>query len=186
MLAGVGDVASMPTVITHTAVPLALRAAAGRRIVSPRLLAAAVLASALPDADVVTFALGIPYGHPFGHRGFFHSPSFAVVLGVLGCLAWRRLGVSRTAAFRILFLSAASHGLLDAATDGGLGVAFFSPFSNRRYFLPWRPIHVSPLSLFRFASAQGEAVLQSEVLWVWVPCLLIGVALFLLRSRRDY
>ena len=27
---------------------------------------------------------------------------------------------------------------------GGLGVAFFSPFSNARYFLPWRPIRVAP------------------------------------------
>lgn len=32
-------------------------------------------------------------------------------------------------------------------TDGGLGVAFFSPFDNKRYFLPWRPIRVSPISV---------------------------------------
>jgi len=25
-------------------------------------------------------------------------------------------------------------------TNGGLGVAYFSPFDNRRYFLPWPPI----------------------------------------------
>ncbi len=171
----------MPTIVTHTAVPLALRAAAGRRIVSSRLLAAAMIGSALPDADVVAFKFGIPYGHTFGHRGFFHSLSFAVLLGVLGCLAWRRLAVSRTTAFLVVFAATASHGLLDAATDGGLGVAFLSPFSNRRYFLPWHPISVSPLNLSAFASAQGVAVLQSELLWVWCPCLLVAGALLLLH-----
>jgi len=48
------------------------------------------------------------------------------------------------------FLATASHGLLDALTDGGLGVAFFAPFDNHRYFLPWRPIHVSPIGAGRF------------------------------------
>ena len=37
----------------------------------------------------------------------------------------------------------ASHGLFDAMTNGGLGVAFFAPLDNARYFLPWRPIPVS-------------------------------------------
>nr|HRC76832.1 rhodanese-like domain-containing protein [Kouleothrix sp.] len=32
------------------------------------------------------------------------------------------------------------HGVLDAMTDGGLGVAFFAPFSATRYFFPFRPI----------------------------------------------
>ena len=32
---------------------------------------------------VIGFALGIPYHHPFGHRGFFHSPFFALLMGVL-------------------------------------------------------------------------------------------------------
>ena len=42
------------------------------------------------------------------------------------------------------FFASGVHGLLDAMTDGGLGVAFFSPFDNRRYFLPWTPIRVIP------------------------------------------
>ncbi len=175
----------MPTIITHTAVPLALRAAVERRIVSNRLLAAAMIASVLPDADVAAFRFGIPYGHTFGHRGFFHSVSFAVVLGLLGCLAWRRLAASRTVAFLVLFVSTASHGLLDAATDGGLGVAFLSPFSNQRFFLPWHPINVSPLGLSAFASQQGLAALRSELLWVWLPCLFIAAARLLVHSDRN-
>ena len=58
----------------------------------------------------------------------------------------------RVATFAFLFLCTMSHALLDALTDGGLGVAFFSPFSNERYFFPWTPIRVS-----RFFSARADA-----------------------------
>ena len=63
-----------------------------------------------------------------------------------------------------LFLAAASHGLLDARTDGGLGVAFFSPFHQDRYFLPWRPIRVSSMGVSRFFTGRGLAALPSELL----------------------
>ena len=56
-------------------------------------------------------------------------------------------------------------------TDGGLGIAFFSPFNLQRYFLPWRPIHVSPIGVSRFFSARGLRILWSEILWVWLPIL---------------
>ena len=61
------------------------------------------------------------------------------------------------------FLATASHGLLDAMTDGGLGVAFFSPFDNRRYFLPWTPIRVSPIGIEPFFTARGLEVLEERV-----------------------
>ena len=32
-----------------------------------------IACSIIPDADVITFSLGFPYDHLFGHRGFFHS-----------------------------------------------------------------------------------------------------------------
>jgi inner membrane protein len=59
-------------------------------------------------------------------------------------------------------------------TNGGLGVAFFSPFDKSRYFLPWRPIRVSPISVHRFFSGSGYAVLRSELLWIWVPAILFA------------
>jgi inner membrane protein len=59
-------------------------------------------------------------------------------------------------------------------TNGGLGVAFFSPFDKRPYFLPWRPILVSPISVTRFFSPRGYAILRSELLWIWVPAILFG------------
>jgi inner membrane protein len=73
-----------------------------------------------------------------------------------------------------LFLVTASHGALDAMTNGGLGGAFFSPFNNARYFLPWRPILVSPISFGRFFSPQTPAILTSEFLWIWIPAGLLA------------
>jgi inner membrane protein len=66
-------------------------------------------------------------------------------------------------------------------TDGGLGVAFFSPFDNHRYFLRWRPIHVSPIGIGRFFSDRGIAVLQSELLWIWLPAALLALSAWLMR-----
>jgi len=44
----------------------------------------------------------------------------------------------------------ASHGLLDAFTNGGLGIAFLAPLYNERYFIPWTPIEVSAMGLADF------------------------------------
>jgi inner membrane protein len=68
-------------------------------------------------------------------------------------------------------------------TDGGLGVAFFSPFNTARYFLPWTPIRVSPIGLTRFFSYRGLAVIQSELLWIWLPSALLLLSAFLIRRR---
>ena len=71
------------------------------------------------------------------------------------------------------FLVTASHGILDAMTDGGLGVAFFAPFNNSRYFLPWRPVMVSPIGVGPFFSRYGLNVLLSEVVWIWAPIVMV-------------
>jgi len=66
-------------------------------------------------------------------------------------------------------------------TNGGLGVAFFSPFDKTRYFFPWQPILVSPISLTRFFSGRGTAVLQSELIWIWIPAGLLAVLMLVSR-----
>ena len=78
------------------------------------------------------------------------------------------------------FLATVSHGLLDALTNGGLGVAFFSPFDTTRYFFPFRPIQVSPIGA-HFFSARGISVVQSELLWVWLPCVAFAIVAFSFR-----
>lgn len=68
-------------------------------------------------------------------------------------------------------------------TSGGLGIAFFSPFDNTRYFLPWRPILVSPISVGRFFSPRAQAILRSELIWIWIPAILLAACASLLRRR---
>jgi inner membrane protein len=171
----------VPSILTHPAVPLALAVAYGQRYVSRRLLLAGVVVSILPDLDSLGLSLGIPYEHTLGHRGLSHSILFAFLLAASAAWLCRRLRASPGAAFAVVFISCASHGLLDALTNGGLGVAFLSPFSNHRYFLPWRPIAVSPLDVDLFFSAWGLRVLCSEALCVWLPCALLGGLGFLIR-----
>lgn len=172
----------MATFLTHPLIPLAMAAGLGRVAVTKRLLAAGMIASILPDADVLAFYFRIGYDHPFGHRGFTHSIFFAVLIGLAGMAAARSFGVNRAVAFLFLFVSTVSHGLLDALTNGGLGIAFFSPFDNTRYFLPWQVIEVSPITASRFLSARGWAVIQSELLWVWLPAITLGMLMFMFKA----
>jgi len=180
----------MATPITHGLLAAgAVQMLPGRK--SLGLWVSAILCSTLPDLDCVGFSLGIRYGDLLGHRGLTHSLLFALLLSAALLLLmvrdvrrfsgrWWRLWV-------FLFLIGASHGLLDAMTDGGLGVAFFSPFSNARYFLPWRPLRVSPIGLRRFLSPWGAAVIRCEMLWVWLPLAAAAVATTVARrvSRRP-
>jgi inner membrane protein len=113
--------------------------------------------SMLPDADVVAFALGIPYAAPFGPRGATHSFMFAAVAGTLAAFAVRS---PRLIPWCVALV--ATHPLLDALTDGGLGVALLWPFSPERFFAPWRPIPVSPIGA-GFFSMRGLRVTLAEL-----------------------
>ena len=170
----------MPTVPTHALAGAGL----GMLLAGPDMppgfhLLTACLGMA-PDLDVVSFRFGIPYGSRFGHRGFSHSFLCAALLGVGVALAapfgpwWVMAG--------IFFAVVSAHSLLDAMTDGGMGVALFSPFDDRRYFLPWRPIRVSPIGLGVF-SRWGLRALRSELLWVWLPLgCLVALRLYFWRA----
>ncbi|SFP79821.1 metal-dependent hydrolase [Hymenobacter arizonensis] len=132
--------------------------------------------AALPDIDALGYKLGVPYASLWGHRGITHSLLAAAVVAAIG-LAIRLLSQpnQRPPAGRLallLFLATASHGLLDAMTTGGLGVAFFSPWDQERYFFGLRPIQVSPIGIKAFFSGRGLRVIASECLWIGVPCLL--------------
>jgi inner membrane protein len=142
--------------------------------------------SMLPDIDVIGFWFGVPYGDLWGHRGFTHSLLFAAI-EASAAISWLR--EPKLADWKPLwayfFLATASHGLLDAMTDGGLGVGFFAPFDKTRYFLPWRPIQVSPISFSRFFGERGAAVLQSEFLWIWIPAGVLALTVLLARRARQ-
>ncbi|PYS98632.1 MAG: metal-dependent hydrolase [Acidobacteria bacterium] len=143
-----------------------------------------MLCAVLPDADVLAFAFGVPYGSMFGHRGLTHSLAFALALAFAVVALFFRDAPDRRALVLFFFLVTASHGALDALTNGGLGVAFFAPFSGARYFFPFRPVVVSPIGVGSFFSEWGLAVLESELLWVWLPTtIVVGVVLIFRRLR---
>ena len=174
----------MATVFSHAIAAGAFGVVCGRMIPGRAIFYGAV-SSMVPDLDVLGFGLGIRYADPFGHRGFTHSLCFAAVWAALVTLVLFLKPTDRRrwpAIWLFLFLATASHGLLDALTDGGLGVAFFAPFDNARYFLPWNPIAVSPIGA-RFFSPRGLAVLTSEALWIWLPSVAVAGAAILARRR---
>lgn len=146
------------------------------------------MCSIIPDVDVIGFRFGIHYGDFWGHRGFTHSVVFAFLLASFVAFALFRREASvigRLSLFAYIFLATASHGVLDAMTNGGLGVAFFSPFENSRYFLPWRPIRVSPIGVTQFFTPRGFSILQNELLWIWVPAILFASVVWLLRRKNE-
>ena len=172
----------MPTILSHAAVPLAIGLGLGRPAVSGRLIAAGVIACVLPDFDVLAFRLGIAYSDQFGHRGFSHSLLFALLPAVVAALVAARLRATRPAAFFFVLVAAASHGLLDMLTNGGLGIAWLWPFSDHRFFFPEQPIQVSPLGLHRLLGPAGLAVAKSELLWVWLPAVASAATLRLAKK----
>jgi inner membrane protein len=162
----------MASAFTHAFFAAAMGKVYAARPFPARFWLLAMLCAVLPDADVISFAFGVPYGSMFGLRGVTHSLAFALALAFVV----------------FFFLATASHGALDAMTDGGLGVAFFAPFSGARYFFPFRPIVVSPIGVGSFFSAWGLAVIESELLWVWLPASLVVALVLILRvwSREKF
>jgi inner membrane protein len=168
----------VPTVFSHAVAALALGPAFRRAAWPARVWWIAAACAMLPDADVVGFYFGVRIGSMLGHRGLTHSLAFAAaVAAILTPLAIAR--GTRVRLWIYLFLGTASHGALDAMTDGGIGVAFFAPFDGTRYYLPWRPIVVSPIGLRPFLSPWGLAVVTSEVIYLWLP------SAAYVRARRN-
>jgi inner membrane protein len=177
----------MPSVLTHAAVGLIAGKTLVNKTMPRRFWLLSILCPILPDADVVCFYLDIPYGHFLGHRGFFHSPFFALLVSLLvvGIFFrgerwfsrrwWGHLGY--------FFLLTASNGLMDTCTSGGLGVALLSPFSNERLLSPWQPIMASPIGLHSFFHARRWVVLINEMVWVWLPLLWLLVFVKVIRMK---
>jgi inner membrane protein len=167
----------MASLLTHALVGSALGQASNREWRRDwRFWGLMVTCSILPDIDALGFHAGVPYGALWGHRGLTHSLLFAAILAAALALAFRqvfppwKLGA-------LLFVVTVSHGILDAMTNGGLGVAFFAPFDTQRYFFSWRPIQVSPIGISRFFSWRGLNILSNEIVWIWTPAIALGFAI---------
>ena len=178
----------MPTVFTHALVGGALTQVAPSDFPWWKVLLALVVVAIVPDLDVIAFSLGIPYAHPLGHRGFSHSLLFAGVLSALVCLVlfhgqfrftkrwWWLLGIT--------VLAAASHGLLDTATDAGRGIGLLIPFTEKRFFFTFRPIRTATVNPLTFFQGRSLAILWSEVVWVWLPLFSLSVVYQIGRYLR--
>ena len=169
----------------HVAVGMAAARALGgdprQGELAARMLGFAAL-SLLPDADVIGMHFGVPYGAPFGHRGATHSlvAALLVALAALGAARfarWSRPG--KACAFVLLVV--ASHGCLDAMTDGGRGIALLWPFTDARFFFPWRPIPVAPIGV-GLLSARGLHAVLVEVVAFAPPWI---YAAWPRRARRE-
>lgn len=169
--------------MTHAIVPLALAAAAGRGRIFPRVALTGAALAVLPDADVIGFALGVDYADSWGHRGATHALASAILTTGALALVWQE--TRSPFAFIFLALAMASHGLLDALTDGGLGIALLWPVSDARIFAPFTPIRVSPIGA-DFFSSRGLETLVSELVWVWCPAILLAVAVRFIRRRGTW
>ncbi len=175
----------MPTIMSHAAIPIAGALVLGHGRLTVPIVAAGIALSMLPDLDVIGFGMGIEYGAAWGHRGASHSLLIAAVCAFL-VTAILRPAHFKTAAL-YLFACMASHGILDAFTNGGLGAALLWPFDDARYFAPYQPIEVSPIG-HSFFTGRGLAVLWSEFFIIWLPlagCVVLALAIKRVLARQE-
>ena len=175
----------MASAFTHAFLALAMGKISATASVPARFWLLSALCAVLPDFDVVAFGFGIEYQDMLGHRGLTHSLAFALLTACAVVLVWFRSEEFRRGLLVLyFFVVTASHGVLDALTDGGLGVAFLAPFDDTRYFFAFRPLVVSPIGVGNFFSEWGWEVIKSEFVWVWIPSLLLVGAVIAFRSMR--
>ncbi len=178
----------MPSIFTHAVVGVATGIATSERITQKRFWVLSILCPIIPDLDVLGLKIGIVYSSFLGHRGFSHSLLFALLLGILiSSIFFRKEGKKKkkwlfyTVYFSII---TSSHGILDALTNGGGGIAFLSPFDNERYSFGFRPIALSPLSIKAFLGERGVSVLKNEFIWVWLPSIILATVLRFTCSHK--
>ncbi len=177
----------MASVFSHAVVASSLGAAgAPPKRMPVRYWVTLPIIGALPDLDVAVYPLGLNAPFILGHRGITHALAFAAVFAALLVRLMFRDAVWRPLWIRlwlVFFAAMASHGVLDALTDGGQGIAFFAPFSSARWHFPWQPIRVSPIGWTAFFSSAGVRVLQNELVWLWFPSALLAAAAWYKRTR---
>ena len=178
----------MPSSFSHAAAGLALGSAFRPTVAPVRFWLLVGLCAVLPDIDWLGRPFGIPYDHLLGHRGVTHSVCFAALLGA--AVTWTAFRTPEFAGVRgrlwVCFtLATVSHGVLDALTTYGQGVAFAAPFTTERFSFPWHPIGaIGPHTPRRFVDQQIVAVVLNELLWIWLPSALFAGAV-LVRHRRH-
>ena len=175
----------MATIFSHPAIALGLFPWFRDVRNHKKILLTGAALTIVPDLDVLGMYAGIPFDHMLGHRGLSHSLLFASILAaIMSAIFAHRKKINALAVWFYLFVCTASHGVLDAFTNGGPGIAFFAPFSNERYFFSFRPIEVSTLNIRYFFESQGAGVLANEFVTIWPICLIVLLVGYGWQKRR--
>ena len=167
----------MATLVAHAAIPLLTR----RLVTVPerferRLAAFAVAIACWQDVDYATLAFEVRPNEMLGHRGLTHGLLIAALAALVVAFGWFR-ELRGTRAFRtvlaFLFFAAASHGLLDAATGGDIGVALFAPLTNARLSFPFKLVASCPGGIDEMFGYWGIMTVANEILYVVFPLKLL-------------
>ena len=179
----------MASAFTHAFIAIPLGKAFFEKEMPLRFWLLAIFCSVMPDIDALGFRWGIHSGSFWGHRGFTHSLFFALLLSLavvwLGFKEDRPFSPPRWKLWLFFFSLTCSHGILDALTGSGYGVAFLSPFDTGRYSFPWAPLRISPIGLRSFLSPWGKEVLLTEIAWVWIPFILLWIVIRGVRMMNS-
>ncbi len=152
------------------------------------VILAAGFVAAIPDLDTFLFSV-IPYAHFLGHRGFFHSPFFAILFagflsGVYYAVCYKVECRTLLLFFTLSTVAMASHGILDAMTDAGLGVMLLYPLSEERFFLPWRPFYAPPIRMSDISLNHVRLMFNSE-LPILIVCSVFAVVIRVVNNRNG-
>ena len=174
----------MASAFAHAVVAGAGYAAVRQDYMKGSVLALGIFCAVMPDLDVIAFAFGIPYEHMLGHRGATHSILFGIFWGLLMAVIFHRsLKPDQRKMVALFYICCTiSHGIIDAFTTGGRGIGFLIPFTDERFFAPWRYIRVSSIHWERFFSSHGLRVLQNELWTVMIPAVSIALIVIVLRK----
>jgi len=127
---------------------------------------------------------------------FFHSLFFALIFSVIAMLpfyfGYGEISFTSQYGYPLVILfwiSVISHPILDIFTNGGHGVALFSPFWTRRFIANWGPIKVSPMGIHDFCcTSYGQEIMESEQIWIWGPgsaCVIIASIIKLIINHIN-
>lgn len=178
----------MSSLFGHTLAGLAISAAyTGGR--PPRRVWVLATACALaPDLDWFTAFVPATAGTSLAHRGLSHSLLAAGLIAVAAMVMGLRPQLGSPRHWACMLSAAFSHGLLDACTFGGTGVAFLLPLSDARFVCVWQPLFVSPIPLSGKLLDWLLLSLGTEVIWIGLPAALVVTTprvLQWVRLRRE-
>jgi len=174
----------MPSLLGHAAAGLAITTAFHGDKLPRRTWALAAFCAMAPDLDWFVSLLDMHRGHVLNHRGAAHSFFAAGLIATAVFLLAFRKEQRRGAVWLCLTIAAVSHGILDALTSGGVGVALFMPFSETRWACLWQPGKVAPLPLGREHTWHFLHSLWTELFWIGFPALVLAAWSRLARKAR--